>query len=77
MSTTGYDGSALQWAIIPGRCGSDMIPIAPVERFPIIDVGANGRGELDRELAITMPERGHYHISVFRGGGNQLDHRLR
>ncbi len=72
LSTTGYDGSALQWAIIPGRCGSDMIPIAPVERFPIIDVGANGRGELDRELAITMPERGHYHISVFRGGGNQL-----
>lgn len=76
ISTTGYDGSALQWAIIPGRCGSDMVPIAPVERFPLIDVGANGRGELDRELAITMPERGQYHVSVFRGGGTQLSNLL-
>lgn len=72
VSTTGHDGSALQWAIVPGRCGSDMMPIAPVERFPIIDIGANGRGELDMELAITMPARGQYHVSVFRGRGSQL-----
>lgn len=72
VSTTGHDGSALQWAIIPGRCGSDMMPIAPVERFPILDIGANGRGELDMELAITMPETGQYHVSVFRGRGSQL-----
>jgi hypothetical protein len=76
VSTTGYDGSALQWAIIPGRCGSDMIPIAPVERFPIIDVGPNGRGEVDMELAITMPATGYYHVSVFRGGGYQLSNVL-
>lgn len=76
VSTTGYDGSALAWAIIPGRCGSDMVPIAPVERFPIIHVGPNGRGELDMELAITMPERGQYHVSVFRGGGTQLTNLL-
>ncbi len=76
VSTTGHDGSALQWAILPGRCASDMMPIAPVERFPIIDVAANGRGELDMELAITMPESGQYHVNVYRGRGSQLSNVL-
>ncbi|MCR4340729.1 MAG: hypothetical protein NUW01_12680 [Gemmatimonadaceae bacterium] len=76
LSTTGYDGSALRWAILPGRCGSDMVPIAPVERFPIIDIGANGRGELDMELAITMPATGQYHVNVYRGRGTQLSNVL-
>jgi len=68
VSTTRHDGSPLQWAIVPGRCGSNMMPITSVERFPILDIGADGRGELDMELALTMPATGQFHVNVYRGG---------
>lgn len=68
VSTSYHDGSSLQWAIIPGRCGSDMLPIAPVEQFPAIEVSSNGRGEMDRVLPLTIPDRGQLHVNVYRGG---------
>lgn len=75
VSTSNHDGSALKWAIVPGRCGSNMVPIAPVERFPIIDIGGHGRGEMDRVLALTMPAIGQHHVNVYRGG-THLEHVL-
>lgn len=68
VSTSFHDNSPLSWAIIPGRCGSNMMPIAPVERFPVIDVSSNGRGEVDRVLPLTMPASGQFHVNVYRGG---------
>lgn len=75
VSTVNHDGSSLKWAIVPGRCGSNMGPIVPVDRFPIIDVGMDGRGEADVLLALTMPTMGQHHVNVYRGG-SQLEHVL-
>lgn len=68
VATASHDGSDLKWAILPGRCGSNMMPIAPVEQFPTIEVSPNGRGEVDRVLPLTMPVTGQYHVNVYRGG---------
>lgn len=75
VSTSYHDGSDLNWAILPGRCGSNMMPIAPVEQFPIIEVSSNGRGEVDRVLPLTIANTGQYHVNVYRGG-TQLEHVL-
>lgn len=75
VSTSYHDGSDLKWAIVPGRCGSNMMPIAPVELFPTIEVSSNGRGEVDRVLPLTISGTGQYHVNVYRGG-TQLEHVL-
>jgi len=69
VQTTG--GSfTVQWALLSGRCGSGSLPVAPVENFPIIEVGSNGRAQLDDELALELPQSGEYHINVYLGGQN-------
>jgi hypothetical protein len=75
VSTSYHDGSDLKWAIVPGRCGSNMMPIAQVEQFPIIEISSNGRGEVDRVLPLTILNTGQYHVNVYRGG-TQLEHVL-
>ncbi|HUR92228.1 MAG TPA: hypothetical protein VMY38_06085 [Gemmatimonadaceae bacterium] len=76
VATSYHDGSDLKWAIVPGRCGSNMMPIAPVEQFPTIEVSANGRGEMDRVLPVTLPASGQYHVNVYRGGFGYLENVL-
>lgn len=76
VGTSYHDGSDLKWAIVPGRCGSSMMPIAPVDQFPTIEVSANGRGELDRVLPLTLPATGQYHVNVYRGGFGYLENVL-
>ena len=73
VATSYHDGSDLKWAIVPGRCGSNMMPIAPVDQFPTIEVSTNGRGEIDRVLPLSMPATGQYHVNVYRGGGGSLE----
>lgn len=68
VSTTFTDGSPLQWAIVPGQCSTDMMPITSVQQFPVIDLTPSGRGEVDAEIALTMPATGQYHVNVYRGG---------
>lgn len=69
-------GSGLiQWGIHSGRCGSGTLPIVGIERFPVLEVSANGRGDLDAEMPLSLPESGSYHVNVFRGG-QQLNHVL-
>jgi hypothetical protein len=48
--------------------------LVPVERFPLIEVSTNGRGELTNEMALTLPSTGNYHLNVYwPGGGQQLN----
>ncbi len=75
VSLSHHDGSDLNWAILPGRCGSSMMPIAPVERFPTIEISTNGRGEVDRVLPLTIADTDQYHVNVYRGG-TQLENVL-
>ena len=75
VSTSFPDGQYLKWAILPGMCGSNMMPIAPVDQFPIIEMGTNGQGEVDRVLPLSMPATGQFHVNVYRGG-SQLEHVL-
>lgn len=49
---------------------------APADQFPTIEVSANGRGEMDRVLPLTLPATGPYHVNVYRGGGSYLENVL-
>lgn len=68
VSTPVSSVSALQWAILPGRCGSGTLPIAVVSSFPAIEISNNGRGELDMEIPLALPTSGTFHVNVYRGG---------
>ena len=72
LSTPLQGSSALSWAILPGRCGSGALPIVGIERFPAIDVGNNGRAQLDTEMALELPSNGAYHVNIYWAGGQQL-----
>lgn len=68
LSTHLNNAESLQWAVVPGRCGSNMLPIVALTRFPQIEVGPNGRADLDFEIALAMPATGNFHVNVyFRG----------
>ena len=68
ISTDIRNASQMQWAIVPGRCGSGALPIVAVQRFPVIEIGGNSRGELDMEMPLTLPTSGAYHANVYNGG---------
>ena len=72
LSTPLQGSAALSWAILPGRCGSGALPIVGIERFPAIDVGNNGRAQLDTEMALELPTNGAYHVNIYWAGGQQL-----
>lgn len=67
--TTGGSFTA-QWALLSGRCGSGSLPVVPLENFPVIEVGSNGRAQLDNEMALELPTSGEYHVNVYLGGQN-------
>jgi hypothetical protein len=75
VSTSLQEPSALRWAILPGRCGASTLPIVGFEHFPIIEVGTNGRGQLNTEIPVGLPYEGSFHVNVY-GGGNQSGGRL-
>lgn len=68
VSTPLSHATALQWALAPGRCGSGTLPVTSVERFPVIEISNNGRGELDMEISLTLPTTGSLHANVYLGG---------
>lgn len=68
VSTHLANASALLWAIVPGSCGSGAQPIVGVQRFPVIEIGGNNRGELDMEMSLELPTSGSYHVNVYNGG---------
>lgn len=72
VSTPLQGSASLNWAILPGRCGSGALPIVGIERFPVIDVGNNGRGQLENEMSLGLPTSGAYHVNIYWAGGQQL-----
>lgn len=64
--------TSLRWAISPGSCGSGSPPVVPAEIFPRMEMGSNGRGSIDQEIALEMPREGSFHVNVLQGSGNQL-----
>ncbi|HEX2721288.1 MAG TPA: hypothetical protein VHM24_00105 [Gemmatimonadaceae bacterium] len=72
LSTPLQSSTALSWAVLPGRCGTGSLPIAGIERFPVIEVGANGRGQLESEMSLGLPTSGTYHVNIYWGSGSQL-----
>lgn len=73
VSTPIGSATALQWAILPGRCGSGSMPIDVVSRFPVVEISNNGRGELDETMQLDLPASGTFHVNVYNGG-TQLNH---
>lgn len=71
-SQSGGTSYIAQWALLQGRCGTGSIPVMAIDNFPTIEVGANGRAQLDTEIALAVPPTGEYHINVYVGG-QQLD----
>ena len=72
LSTPLQNSTSLNWAILPGRCGSSAMPLVGIERFPVIDVSTNGRGQLNTEMSLELPTSGAYHINVYWSAGSQL-----
>ena len=59
----------LTWGIHPGNCGSGNPPLIPPGD---ITLSVNGRGTVDADIGLAVPQSGQYHINVFRGNGTQL-----
>lgn len=72
VSAPGNASSSLRWAILPGSCGTSAFPVTGYETFPPVDIGSNGRGELSRQLALSLDSGENYHVNVYRGQGTQL-----
>lgn len=60
------------WGLSPGRCGSGAPPVLPPSTFPSIQLSANRQGNIDVKIPFIIPDKGSYHLNVFRGSGTQL-----
>jgi hypothetical protein len=66
--TAPVQSQSLRWAILPGPCGSNTLPLIGFEAFPVIEVGATGRGSVEADLPMTLPTDGEYHVNVYFQG---------
>lgn len=68
LNTSSTQSELLAWAVVPGRCGSGGVPIAPTAQFPALELTNSGRGEVSAtNLPLEIPLR-DYHVNVYRGG---------
>lgn len=72
LSTPLQGSTSLSWALVPGQCGSAAMPLVGIERFPVIEVGNNGRGQLNAEMSLALPASGTFHVNIYWPGGQQL-----
>jgi len=72
VSTPLSSSASLNWAVLPGRCGTGALPLVGIERFPVIEIGNNGRGQLDAEMSLELPANGTYHVNIYWATGQQL-----
>ncbi|HET9424281.1 MAG TPA: hypothetical protein VFO55_02830 [Gemmatimonadaceae bacterium] len=63
----------VRWAILPGRCGSNNLPLVGFEVYPLIEVNNTGRGEIDTSVAVALTATGEFHVNIYDGTGQQLD----
>jgi hypothetical protein len=70
LTVTGPTAAAtdFRWAILPGRCGGTALPLVGYDVFPAIEVGSNGRGELNQEIPVAMPSGGALHVNIYSSG---------
>jgi hypothetical protein len=61
-----------RWALLPDRCGTGELPLIGFEQFPIIDIGSNGRGQIEADLPLELSANSTYHVNVY-SSGQQLD----
>jgi hypothetical protein len=73
LSAPVQSATELRWAIIPGRCGANSLPVIGFESFPVLEVGNTGRGQLDAEIPFTLPTDGQYHVNVYWQGQQLSD----
>jgi len=66
----------LRWAVLSGRCGNGDLALIGYDAFPLIDIGQNGRGQIEADLPLNMEAEGSYHVNVYLPGGQQLDNVL-
>lgn len=63
------DGNMLlTWSVATGRCGSGTLPLRPPSTLPSIEIGSDGRGELDRAINLSLLRGGVYHVNIYRSG---------
>jgi len=62
----------LRWAVLPERCGTGDLPLIGFEQFPLLEIGTNGRGQIETDLPLEMNQNAAYHVNVYQGG-QQLD----
>jgi len=72
VSTPLSNAASLNWALLPGRCGAGSLPLVGVERFPVIEVGNNGRGQLEGDMSLELPQSGSYHVNIYWASGTQI-----
>ncbi len=72
LSVDFNDSVRLPWAMAPGGCGSNTIPLMAVAQFPEISV-SQGNGSLDEVLSLGMPTAGSYHVNVYNSGTSGQD----
>jgi hypothetical protein len=73
VTTSIQEAAALRWAVLPGRCGSASIPLLGHEQFPPLEMGSAGRGQIEIDLPMELPQSGNYHVNVY-SGGRELEH---
>lgn len=73
FSAGGASDRYLNWAILQGRCGSGTLPVLPINNFPELQVGGDGRAQVTATLPFEFPARGDYHINIYHERGQTLD----
>jgi hypothetical protein len=72
-SAAGSTDRYLNWAILPGRCGSGSVPVLPISNFPELQIGGDGRAQVNVTLPFEFPGRGDYHINIYHERQQTLD----
>jgi hypothetical protein len=72
-SSGGTSDRYLNWAVLPGRCGTGSLPLLPVSNFPELTVGGDGRTQVNVVLPFEFPARGDYHINIYHERQQTLD----
>lgn len=72
-TSAGSTDHSLNWAVLPGRCGNGSVPLLPISAFPELQVGGDGRAQINVTLPFEFPTRGDYHINVYHERQSTLD----
>lgn len=66
------ENRTLNWALLPGRCGTPQLPLLAIDQFPPIQINANGRGQTDVVIPVAFPGDGELQLAVYWGRGDDV-----